>query len=416
MSGQPRGRTSASSDLTSPVAHAAVPLTRWDAVAVALLAGVVAGMHVGKVPPVLPDLRGELGLGLVAAGWMASAIAAATALLGLAVGALADRTGPARPLAACMILLIVGGTLGAAAPGAGWLLAGRLVEAAGFVGIVVSAPRLIVLATAPGTRAPALGVWGAYMPCGMAIAMLAAGPVLAVAGWRGLWVGGVVLSFLCLVAVVVVLRPSRLTPPAPMVARLDGASARDLLTPAPWLFGGAFLLYSLQWFAVMTWLPTFLGATLHLDRGTAAAMTALVVGVNAIGNLGAAWLLHRGARRWPLIATALTAMALCGGLLFSPFAADAARLPLAIAFSLVGGMLPAAALSGAPALLPRRVGLANGIVVQFSGLGSLLGPPVMALAVGAAGADRWDGAWLVMAGCGVLAVGIVMAIRRVDRV
>lgn len=40
------------------------------AVAVVVAAGMVAAFHVGKLPPALPAIRDELGLGLVAAGWL----------------------------------------------------------------------------------------------------------------------------------------------------------------------------------------------------------------------------------------------------------------------------------------------------------------------------------------------------------
>ena len=46
--------------------------TRWDIVTLALAAGYVVGMQVGKVPPVLPILEAELGLSRVIAGLIAS--------------------------------------------------------------------------------------------------------------------------------------------------------------------------------------------------------------------------------------------------------------------------------------------------------------------------------------------------------
>jgi hypothetical protein len=38
----------------------------------ALLAGVIAADHVGKLPPALPSIRADLGLDIIAAGWLAS--------------------------------------------------------------------------------------------------------------------------------------------------------------------------------------------------------------------------------------------------------------------------------------------------------------------------------------------------------
>lgn len=410
MNGRRPGRTSLSPDPGTARAAPDPPAeTRWFPVAMAVLAGVLAGVNVGKVAPALPVLRADLGIDLVTAGWVASAIAAAMAALGLLVGMLADRMGAARLLGICVVVLACGGLLGAAASGGGGLVAGRLVEAVGFVGIVVAAPRMIVLSTRPEDRGLALGIWAAYMPCGMAIAMLAAPPLLAEVGWRGLWIAGAALAGLYMMA-----RPPffvAAVPASPSDAgRLEW---RPMLVPGPWLYGAAFLVYSVQWFAVMTWLPTLLIDTLGMSAAAAPLATAGVVGINAFGNVGAAWLLHRGTRRWLLVGVALGVMALSGGLLFSAAVAAGAKLPLAFVFSFVGGMLPAAALSGAPAHMPGRVALANGIVVQFSGLGSLLGPPVMAAVVGGAAAG-WHDAWQVMAVSAVVGAGLVAAIRRVE--
>ena len=46
--------------------------TRWGIVALAIAAGVVAAIQVGKVPPLITQLQADLDLSLVAAGWLAS--------------------------------------------------------------------------------------------------------------------------------------------------------------------------------------------------------------------------------------------------------------------------------------------------------------------------------------------------------
>jgi hypothetical protein len=42
--------------------------TRWDIVALAILAGIICGIQIGKVPPAFHILRAELGIGLIIAG------------------------------------------------------------------------------------------------------------------------------------------------------------------------------------------------------------------------------------------------------------------------------------------------------------------------------------------------------------
>ena len=47
--------------------------TRWKAAIVALLLGVVAAIHIGKLPPAIPALRAEYHLSLAQSGWLVSA-------------------------------------------------------------------------------------------------------------------------------------------------------------------------------------------------------------------------------------------------------------------------------------------------------------------------------------------------------
>ena len=65
--------------------------TRWDIVALALTAGYVVGLQVGKVPPALPLLEAELGLPRVIAGLIASSFYGIGAVFGVAGGLLIDR-------------------------------------------------------------------------------------------------------------------------------------------------------------------------------------------------------------------------------------------------------------------------------------------------------------------------------------
>ena len=60
--------------------------------------------------------------------------------------------------------MIVGGVLGVFAPSAAWIIVSRVIEGAGYVAVLVSAPGLIAAATAPMQRGLAFGLWGTHMP------------------------------------------------------------------------------------------------------------------------------------------------------------------------------------------------------------------------------------------------------------
>lgn len=54
------------------------------------LAGVVAALHVGKLPPAIPVLRDAFGLTLVQAGFLLSLVQLAGMAVGVVFGAVAD--------------------------------------------------------------------------------------------------------------------------------------------------------------------------------------------------------------------------------------------------------------------------------------------------------------------------------------
>ena len=58
-----------------------------------ILAGVVAALHIGKLPPAIPVLREALGLTLVQAGFLLSLVQLAGMTLGVVFGLVADRLG-----------------------------------------------------------------------------------------------------------------------------------------------------------------------------------------------------------------------------------------------------------------------------------------------------------------------------------
>ena len=227
--------------------------TRWLVVSVMIASGIAAALHVGKVPPAIPELRDELGLGLVAAGWVASIFSLIGATLGIASGLAADRLGARRVLAAGLVFLVAGSVAGAAADSGAALLATRVLSGLGLVTVAVAAPGIIVAVAPPRDHGLALGAWSIYMPAGMVIAMLSAPLVLPGFGWRGLWL---LHAGLTTVVLVVVLAATRGVSGRPSTARRISTEA--LRRPGPWLLAAAFGCYPIQFFAVATWMPTFL--------------------------------------------------------------------------------------------------------------------------------------------------------------
>lgn len=379
----------------------------------AITAGIIVAMQLGKMPPVLPALREEFGLSLVLAGWLASAMNAVAAAVGIAFGFVADRFGRRRVLLAGLVLAAAGSALGALAQGPVVLLLFRIVEGLGFVLVAVSAPGLIVQATAGHAAAQrfALGAWGTYVPAGMAIAMVLAAPLHAALGWRGVWL--VLAAVTALFVPLFAWRSRNL--PVPGGPRASIASAGKSLTrPGPWLMTGAFVMYALQWYAVMIWLPTFAVEGLGLEGQGVALVIAAVVFANAPGNLLGAVLLRRGVARWKLIVAASLCMGVAGNFIFADALPPTVQFACAAAFSFFGGMLPASLLAGAAvhARSQAETGIVNGVLVQGAQLGQLFGPPLLAVVIESLGG--WQNGGILLAGCAALAVVQALALRRVE--
>jgi MFS family permease len=388
--------------------------TRWSAVAALIAVGLLASFQIGKLPAAIPTMRADLALSLVAAAWVVSMLTTTTASLGVVAGVIGDTLGPRRLLQACLIGLAAGSALGAAATDANLLLAARFVEGVAFLGLVVSAPSLLIVATAGRDQGFILGLWSARTPLGMALMIVASPPLLAALGWRGVWVANAVLA---LVLLAWTLRPTAGLLPAAAPSRIKFWSdlRLALVRPGPWLLALAFTTYAAMWMAVMIWLPTYLIEAERWAPAAAAYFTAAVVVANVPANLVSGRLLARGLPASALIAFSSIVMGLQGYAMFEPAVPIGVKLALALGFSFLGGFLPGAIMVAAPrhAPSPTQFGAVNGIIVQGSNVGHLLGPPILALLVGAFGG--WDKSGWFLLVAGFAGAGLALGVRFVEK-
>jgi MFS family permease len=374
-------------------------------------AGLICGAYMTKVAPALPLQRAELGLSLLESGFIATTFNAMGALSGILAGSMCDRYGHRRLGLAGLAILALSGLLGAAAWNFPLLLASRFLEGIGFILFTVSGSALISSAAGGARdRAKALGLWAAYMPAGGGIALLVAPPVIAAWGWRGLWVLLAIGAAACF----------------PLAARYapnprhGGIASLRLITeslaqPGNIALSLLFMFYVSQWASVMIWLPTFLVDERGASPAAAALLTALMVLVNAPGNVAGGWLLAHGVRRGPLVIGASAIMAACSAGMLGGFLRDTARYLLCLAFSGCAGVIPGAIFSGLPvhARTPQHISTGNGMVMQASQIGQFCGPIALAwLATrfGGWGATLW--AMLVFAAGGALCG---LALTRIER-
>jgi DHA1 family inner membrane transport protein len=347
--------------------------SRWPLIHLIVGAGIVSAFQVGKAPAALAAIQADLGLDLPAASWLLSAFALVGGIAGIAIGIGVDHVGARRMAVGGLLLQGAASALGAVAMGAPLLLATRLVEGIGFLAVAVAGPALIVAVARTRDFSRAIAEWGTFMPLGMAIILLGA-PLLGTIGWRGFWL----LNAMVLIGYALVLAAgTRRIAPAAGRPRSIGGDIRDTLAATgPWLLGGLFAAFSAAYFAVFGFLPTILSERLGVSGGIGGMLSAVAIGVNAIGNLACGALLARGTRRSHLLLIGFAIMALCGfGILNGGVPATAAYA-LCIVLSLICGVIPVALIDAAPAHAPRAdlVGATVGFLMQGNNVGLIVGP------------------------------------------
>lgn len=387
-----------------------------------IAAGVVAALHVGKLPPALPVLQQALGVSLLQAGFLLALVQLAGMILGLPAGLLIQRYGPRRSMLAGLLVLGVASAWGGIAHSATGLLLTRALEGLGFLWVVLPAPGLLRALVAPERLSRALGAWGAYMPLGAALALLLGPAVMALAdvdvGWRIWWWAMAALSFL--LAWLVLWR----VPADPVRFRSQPAIEQSvhatdwfallrltLRSRGAWLVALSFAMYSGQWLAVVGFLPSIY-AQAGVASGAVAWLTALAAAVNILGNLAAGRLLHQRVAAVLLLAAGFAAMGLGAVFAFGAGISPWLQYLAVLVFSMLGGLIPATLFSLAvhlapsPATVPTTVGWMQ----QWSALGQFCGPPLVAWVAGRAG--HWAWTWTVTGLCSVAGLWLAWQLHR----
>jgi MFS family permease len=380
-----------------------------------ILAGVVAALHVGKLPPAIPVLRDALGLTLVQAGFLLSLVQLAGMALGVVFGVVADALGSRLSMTIGLALLAIVSALGGLTQGVAPLMLLRAAEGFGFLLVVLPAPGLVRSLVEPRRVSTMIGLWGAYMPLATALALLLGPLAIATIGWRGWWEALAALSAAMALwlrhAVPADRARAVAASPSPSLARLR----LTLSAPGPWLIALLFAMYSGQWLAVIGFLPS-----IYVQSGiagvAAGVLTATVAAVNMAGNIGSGRLLQRGVAPSRLLTIGFATMGLAATASFAGSGdaglAPSLRYGAVLLFSSVGGLIPATLFALAVRLAPSEGTLATtvGWVQQWSALGQFAGPPLVAAVASSAGGWQWT--WVVTGACSVAGLVLTGGVSR----
>ncbi len=178
----------------------------------------IVGLDVTIVNVALPSIGRELHAGVSGLQWTVDAYTLVLASLLMLSGSTADRLGRRRTFQVGLAVFSVGSLLCSLAPGLGWLVAFRMLQAIG--GSMLNPVAMSIITnvfTEPRERARAIGVWGGVFGLSMALGPVAGGLLVDTVGWRGIFWVNVPVGVAAIVLTALFVPESR----APRARKLD---------------------------------------------------------------------------------------------------------------------------------------------------------------------------------------------------
>jgi EmrB/QacA subfamily drug resistance transporter len=164
------------------------PRRRNLVLAICCMSLFIVGLDVTIVNIALPSMRVDLDASVSGLQWILDAYTLVLASLLILSGSTADRVGRRRTFQTGLALFTAGSLLCSIAPGLGWLIAFRMVQAVG--GSMLNPVAMSIITntfTEPRERARAIGVWGGVVGLSMAAGPLLGGVLVAGLGWRSIF-------------------------------------------------------------------------------------------------------------------------------------------------------------------------------------------------------------------------------------
>ncbi|HEY5599022.1 MAG TPA: MFS transporter, partial [Kiloniellales bacterium] len=376
----------------------------WTGVAFGLSLAYFAAYQQFKLPPVLPMLLQTYGYDRVLAGGFMSVYAAAGLILSLPLARLFERFGILSPLIAALVFMIAGSGIGLIVPENGWLvLAGRGLEGIGFAVLAMAGP-VLANANATARQLPFVaGLSASWIPIGQLGATAAAPAAFAGPGWQALWWLGIGGALALALWAGSLHNRRAITFASPRSAAGQSSALRHRVSLI--LTGAAFMIFSGQYYAYMTWLPQYLVEVHGLSPSLAVLGYTVAPATLIATNLVLGVVLRSGVPLGPLLAVGMASQAAVWWLLPVTGGGGGGVVSLVV-YGIGAGVVPTC-LFAVPSLLAgagRPPAAAFGIIMTGRNLGVLVGPVLLALAFESSGS--WDVASPIFGTLTTLGLGV----------
>ena len=394
-------------DFSSP-AGVPAPRGRWLALAPFLALEMVITMFAFSVGVMLPDIRADLGISAVQAGWLGAAFFFSHAFLSLPYALLFGRASPRRALTVMGLssgaLIIAQGLASTFLP----LVALRYLSTAAIVGRRATLALLLFQWFPVHALVQVNSLVTALHALGQVLAMAATPALLAtLGGWRPVLF---LLGSLMLAATVawVALGRDRVTPEYVARFRAQRGAPLGVVLRHSWIWtmAGCQVGSALAWAAFVTFWPTFALENRHLSLASVGLLMGLFPLGSLTGSLAAGPLSGWLGRRKPLVWASGFGMALSytGLVLVAAPPALAALLFITGFFSFL--VIPP--LQALPyekdRLTPQEITVAISLMSTLTPLGAAAGP-LLAGAIAQASGSLFAGLVAAIPGCLTLALG-----------